>query len=220
MTKESITAVVDDREPDSVVVTVSAHPDVEDIHIEHLEDGDLLMGNVGIERKTPSDFARSITDDQVNIYEQAESLGMNVRYPFVLLEGRVRGFENLGFSGLPAVAMRGAMASITIRTGVPVIPCDDLEMLVDLGVRLGRKSVEAPGPEFFTRSGRVVDANVTARMLAEIPSVGPQRAMNIADVYPSVTAVSRAAKDDLMAVEGVGENTAETILNALRDGEE
>lgn len=214
MSKETIPVVVDSTEPDEVVVVVAGHPDVERHAIEDLQAGDLLLGNVGVERKTPSDFASSVMGDQRNIYDQAERLSSNVRYPFILLEGTVRDFEDLQHTKMPANALRGAMASVTIRTGVPVLPVDDLSMLVDVAVRLGRKSVEKPGSEFVKGSSSTED-DETTRILAAIDDIGPVRARRIAEEYGSVRAVCMASESDLAQIEGIGRETVGRLQDAL-----
>lgn len=52
----SVTVVVDDREPDAVVEAVRSHPDVTEVVVRRLTEGDLVVGAVGVERKTRSSY--------------------------------------------------------------------------------------------------------------------------------------------------------------------
>lgn len=213
-----VVVAVDDREPSVVVDTVRAHADVERADVDRLAAGDLVVGEVGIERKTLSDYVSALVGrSSPDLYDQARRLGASYAHPYLLLEDQ---FPADGDEGVPAAAVRGSAASITARLGVPVVPCSDLERLVDMAVRLGRKHVEAPSkPALPAGAVTALGEPTTKRMYGVVDGVGPETADRLYEAYPSVAEALGASPEELMTVEGVGPKRAESIYAALR-GEE
>lgn len=220
MTKETITATIDSREPSEVVGEVASHPDVAEWEWTELPAGDLVFGDVLVERKTPNDFAASVTNDQRNIYDQArkmtESWDGEKR---ILIEGTFQDFDSLSYTRIPSKALRGAAASVEIRFGIPVVPCGDLATLVDYGVRLGRKTVEDPGSTFI-KSGAVssTDAPITVRLLSCLDGFGPETATRAADYFGSVAWASMADETEWQKIDGIGPELAANAVEALQHG--
>ncbi|WP_101294548.1 helix-hairpin-helix domain-containing protein [Halegenticoccus soli] len=211
---------VDDREPPSLVEEVRAHPDVEDVTVVRLPAGDVAVDGVGFERKTLRDyvssaFARSGTD----LREQIERLNARYGYSYVLVEADLSDTETIR-SGVSPASIRGSMASITARTGTPVIPCSDRRLLVDFAVRLGRKHLEDPS-ERRLNGGAVTDPRepTPKRMYGCIDGVGPEIATTLYEAYPTVESLLAAAPEELMRIEGIGPKRARTIHAAFRTAE-
>lgn len=219
MSKEAIEVTIDSREPPEVVGQVGSHDDVGDWTMEELPAGDLAFADVLVERKTPSDWASSVTDSQRNIYDQAQK--MNEAWDgesVILLEGTFADFASLPYTKIPAKALRGAAASVAMRYGIPVVPCSDLETLVDYGIRLGRKTVEEPGTAFI-KSGAVsgADAPVTVRMLSCIDGFGPATAQRAADHFGTLVWASSADETEWQKIEGIGPELATNAVKALQN---
>lgn len=213
----SVTVLVDDREPEALLATVRSHPDVTGVEVRRLPAGDVVVGDVGIERKTPSDYlgsalGRTGTDLETQVSQLADA------YPhaYVLVEGTLADVEAY-WPGVADASVRGSVASITARLGVPVIPCGTAERLVDVAVRLGRKHSEPPGTR-PVEPGAVTSRRepVAKRMYGVIDGVGPTTATALHETFPTVESLLSATEEELQTVEGVGPKRAAAIEAALR----
>lgn len=216
----AVTVTVDDREPAAVVAAVRAHPDVDAVDVRRLDAGDLVIGDVGVERKTPGDYLRSALGRRgSDLEDQVRRLAAAYAHAYVLLEGDLADLEGQ-WDGTAAAAARGSVASITARTGVPVIPCGDGDRLVDVAVRLGRKHREAPSPRPLPPGAVPSPAEpVAKRMYGCVEGIGPGTAAALYEAFPTVEAALAASRDDLEAVDGVGPKRAAAVYEALRSAE-
>lgn len=209
---------VDDREPASLVRAVREHPDVESVEVTRLPAGDLAIDGVGFERKTLSDYVSSTMGRSgSDLDDQVRRLDERYAHAYVLLEGNLDDLEGLR-TGVPASAIRGSIASITARHGVPVLPCSDRERLVDMATRLGRKHVEKPSIRRLPTGAITARDEPTAkRMYACIDGIGPRLAAALYESYPTVEALLAASIEELRTIDGIGEDRARRIHGALRE---
>lgn len=209
---------VDDREPASVIRAIREHPDVANVEVDRLLAGDIVIDGIGFERKTLRDYVSSAMGRSApDLDDQVRRLGERYEHAYVLLEGNLDGIEGLR-TGVPAAAIRGSIASITARHGVPVLPCADRERLVDMATRLGRKHLEAPSDRrLATGSVTARDEPTTKRMYACIDGIGPRLAATLYESYPSMEAALAASIEELQTIDGIGEGRARRIHGALRN---
>lgn len=216
----SLSVVVDDREPPGVATALRAHADVESVTVRRLAAGDVAAGDVGVERKTSGDYLGStLGRGGTDLESQVRKLIESYAHGYVLLEADLAGIE-ANRPGVAPASVRGSIASITARFGVPVIPCGDRERLVDLAVRLARKHAEEPSVRQLS-PGAVPnqDEPIATRIYGCIEGVGPTTAAALHDAYPTVESLLGATKEDLLAVDGVGPVRAEAVYRALRTPE-
>ncbi|SFG55821.1 ERCC4 domain-containing protein [Halopelagius inordinatus] len=213
----SLSVVVDDREPPAVAEAVRAHADVDAVASRRLASGDVVVGDVGIERKTLSDYVSTLLGRSApDLYDQVRRLSEAHPHSYLLLEAELPAD---GDEGVPAAAVRGSAASITARFGTPVIPCSDLDRLVDMAVRLGRKHVEEPStPALPNGSVTTLGAPTAKRMYGCIDGVGTDTAGRLYEAYPAVADAVAASPEELMRIDGVGPKRADAIYAAFRDG--
>jgi ERCC4-type nuclease len=208
--------VVDDREPSALVAALGEHPDVAAVAVRRIPAGDVAIGPVGVERKTSADYLSSaLGPTGTDLREQVRKLRDAYEHAYVLVEGDLRDVEAVR-PGVAGASVRGSMASITARLGVPVVPCGDRERLVDMAVRLARKHTEEPGRRPLSPSavtGR--DEPTAKRMYGCIDGVGPGTAKALYEAFPTVASLAAATEEELLAVEGVGERRAAAIRDAL-----
>lgn len=214
----SVVVAVDDREPTTVVETIRTHPDVDGIEVHRLVAGDVVVGDVGVERKTLGDYVNALIGRTgPDLYDQVHRLNGAYTHSYVLLEDELPAD---GDESVPAAAVRGSAASITARLETPVIPCSDLDRLVDMAVRLGRKHAEDPSTPALPRgSVTALDAPTPKRMYGCIDGIGSDTADRLYDTYPTVAEIVAASPEELMAIEGVGPNRADAIHSAFRERE-
>lgn len=210
-----VSVTVDDREPAGVIAAVRDHPDVA---IERLPAGDIVVDSMAVERKTLRDYVSGVMGRSgPDLEDQVARMAERFAHSYVLLEGDLGDVEELR-TGVSPAAIRGSMASITARHGVPVVPCTDRRGLVDFAVRLGRKHVEDPATRPLPVGSVPSRREPTAkRMYACIEGIGPELAETLYETYPTVAELVAASREELLAVEGIGEKRARTIRAALRD---
>ena len=218
MTVHKVHAVLDQNEVENnplLVAEINANNYVLSWEVQPLDAGDFRLDNIGFERKTPSDWASSITDDRLD--EQRHKLIEMYDKAYILYEGNLGDTERreaVG-SGIDPAAQRGAMARTT-ELGIPVIPCDNLRLLVDMAVRLARKEKEPTTPYLPRGTVKKPTAPVAMQMYGCLPNVGLETARELYARYPTIDSfVTEATIDSLQEIDGIGEKTAAGIVEAL-----
>jgi Fanconi anemia group M protein len=186
-----------------------------EVTLKSLEVGDYVVSErVAIERKTAQDFVASIIDPQRNLFRQIADLSRAYAKPILILEGRDLYTRNLSPSSI-----QGALASIAVDYGVPIIPTEDQDETAQvIALLAARERKEGREPK--------VHGHKTARTLKEqqeylvsaIPSVGPAVARKLLRHFGSIERIMTASKEELRQVELVGPKIAERIRELV--GEE
>jgi Fanconi anemia group M protein len=216
---ETVDVVVDNREPPEVLTAVDQHDDVNDWRLDQLDIGDIRFEYAGvlIERKTPEDYAASVLSGRLD--SQLHRMADAQDRPYVLVEGSISDFDSLEHTRIRSQSLRGHVASTMARRRVPVLFCDEMDLLVDMSVRLARKNLEAPSrSEMELVSAAGVESkslSQTMRLFTAIDGVGPVTAQSLEDEFVSMEALVRANQSDLEAVEGIGDVTAADISEAI-----
>lgn len=218
-----VAVAVDDREPAGVVRALRDHPEVSEVTVRRLAAGDVSVGDVGFERKTPTDFVRSAMGRTgTDLRDQLTRMRESYEHAYLLLEGEF-GDAEAAVPGFSSAAVRGAAASLMARTGTPVVPCGSQERLVDFAVRVGRKHAEEPGARPL-EPGAVTSRRepTPKRMYGCIEGIGPEMAARLYEAYPTVADIAAATPEDLRELDGVGEARARAIRRAFNgaDGDE
>ncbi len=179
-----------------------------EVAVQNLEVADYVISDrVAIERKTAQDFVSSIIDTQRNLFRQVADLARTYDRPVLILEGR-----DLYTTQMNAASIRGAMISVAVDYGVPIIPTEDQAETAKVIALLARREM---------REGREpkVHGHKTARTLKEqqeylvsaISSVGPAVARNLLRHFGSVEKIMTASSEQLQEVELVGPKIAQRI---------
>jgi ERCC4-related helicase len=179
-----------------------------EVTLRNLDVGDYVVSDrVAIERKTAQDFVASIIDPQRNLFRQIADLSRSYNRPVLILEGR-----DLYTRAINPSSIRGALASLAVDYGIPIIPTEDQDETASvIALLAARERKEGREPK--------VHGHKTARTLAEqqeylisaIPSVGPAVARNLLKHFESIEKIMTATKEELQDVELVGPKIAERI---------
>lgn len=179
-----------------------------EITLKSLEVGDYVLSDrLAVERKTAEDFVSSIIDPERNLFRQISDLSKTYDRPVLILEGR-----DLYTRQMNPASIRGALASIAVDYGVPIIPTENQEETAAvISLLAARERKEGREPK--------VHGHKTARTLKEqqeylisaIPSVGPAVAKNLLRHFGSIEKIMTASQEDLLQVELVGPKIAERI---------
>lgn len=178
------------------------------VTMKNLEVGDYVISDrLAVERKTAQDFVASMMDPQRNLFRQISDLARTYDRPILILEGR-----DLYTRQVNPNAIRGALASVAVDYGVPIIPTENRDETASVIAMLSARE---------RKVGREpkVHGHKTARTLREqqeylvssIPNVGPAVARNLLKHFGSVERIMMASPEELQEVELVGPKIAERI---------
>ena len=181
---------------------------------EQLEVADYVLSDrVAVERKTATDFVGSVMDGRM--FEQLERLAKSYENPLLLIEGSP---ETLFGNGLHPNSVRGALSSIAVDLGIPMLwtrnPKETAAQLYWIArreqvdekrtVQLRSFSMEAPMHKHqeFLVSG--------------LPHINTVMSRRLLDKFGSPEAVFSATEEQLKSVEGIGDVKAKKIRELLR----
>ncbi|SEO60860.1 fanconi anemia group M protein [Halogranum amylolyticum] len=208
--EEVVEIVVDQRELDSNIARDLSQREGVHTRLETLAVGDYVLSDrVAVERKSVADFLDTLTGGDRSMFEQVRDMSRHYARPVVVVEGE----ELYGERNVHPNAIRGALASLAVDYGASVLRTEDEGDTADL--------LEVIASREQTKRERTVSAHgeKSAKTLAEqqeyvvesIADIGPVTAQSLLEHFGSVEAVMIAPKDDLLAVSGVGDVTAERI---------
>lgn len=172
-----------------------------------------ISEDLAIERKTTSDFTNSIMDKR--LHKQAKELVENFKKPVIIIEG-----TELYAGPVHPNAVRGALASIAVDFGIPIIPTKSPEetaaMIYRITIR--EQKEEKPTIQVRTEKKPLTKWDQQLYIVESLPNVGPVTARKLLEEFKSVKAVVNASEDDLKRVEGIGDKIAQRIFRVVNSG--
>jgi ERCC4-type nuclease len=212
---DTIRIIADDRERSAPVIAVLQAMDGIDLAVERLIIGDYLVGrNLLIERKTVTDFVLALLSGR--LFRQAWRLTRCScpRRCFVV-EGS---FADPRYARLPRHALQGAMITVTLVFGLPVIrsrtPEETAHILRMAGRQLHRRRL--PPMRLHTTTHREAPTTQLL-MLLGVRDIGPTRASALLEQFGNLRAIATATTEELASVSGVGPKTARRLNRAFTD---
>ncbi|GAB3314089.1 DEAD/DEAH box helicase [Haloplanus salinarum] len=211
---EGVEIVVDQRELDSAIARDLSTREGVETRLETLSVGDYVVSDrVAVERKTVSDFLDTLTGGDRSLFEQVGDLSRHYARPVVLLEGEGLYEER----NVHPDAIRGALASLSVDFGVSVLrtegEADTADLLAVLAKREQTTSDRAVSVH-GEKSAKTLDEQ-QEYVVGAIADIGPVTARSLLEHFGSVEAVMTAREEDLLAVDGVGEVTADRIRTVV-----
>ena len=211
---DSVEIVVDQRELDSPIAKGLSTRDGVHTRLETLAVGDYVLSDqVAVERKSVADFVDTLTGGDRSLFDQVGDLARAYARPVVVLEGE----DLYGERDVHPNAVRGALSSLAVDFDASVLRTTDaddtanlLEVLATREQAEGDRTVSVHGD----KSGRT-RAEQQEYVVSAIADVGPVTARSLLDHFGTIEAVMTAREDDLRAVDGVGEVTAERIREVV-----
>ena len=204
---------VDDRERSSGVAdALSRRPGV-NITSRRLPLGDFEVDkNLIVERKTLADFAVSVLDGR--LFRQVGRLARNheVR-SCLILEGTSEHYPKLA---IPMPAFQGALITVTLVFGVPVLRSANPEETADLILYAARqlhRQATLPPRRMGAKAGSVRRSQLL--LLQAVPMVGPMRAEALLQTLGAPSQIANADADILAEVNGVGPAIAASIHRVM-----
>ena len=208
------TIIVDTREMNAKVAeelsNLGAH-----IVLEHLATGDYAVGTrIVIERKTVQDYTDTLVDR--DLFGQMRDLADSALRPILIIEGgSIADLYNT--RNIHPNAIRNSLASIAADYDVSILFTRDAAETAQMIYAFARREVAGPRAERSKHRSKTAQSESEAVLyiLTAFPDVGPKAARELLRSFGSLKALFSASKEDLLAVKGVGEKTASSIMAAL-----
>jgi DNA excision repair protein ERCC-4 len=203
-----IQIIADDRESKSAVISKLQAMENVCVCIKRLAIGDYKVDNrLLFEKKTLKDLAVSIIDGR--LFNQMIRLAGTSLKSVLILEGTGK---DLADSGMHREAIQGALITITLIMGIPLLRSKEPDETARLMVYAARQM------KSFVRGGlrrygyRPKDKRKRQLFILQgLPGIGREKAIRLLDNFGSVAAIVAASSNELQAVEGIGQILAEKI---------
>ncbi len=213
-TDTPIEIIADDREQKSDVIRLLSEIDNVDVQIGRLSIGDYKIDNrLIVERKTLKDFAISIIDGR--LFKQSIRLTNSHLKGVMILEGSAKDTADLGVT---REAMQGALITISVLLGIPVLRAIDATETAKLMVYMAQQ-IKRIANDGIQRQGYRPKSKRKRQLyiLQGLPGIGYERAVRLLDAFGSVEGVVSASSEELQIIDGIGEKIAEKIKWAVSE---
>lgn len=206
--------LADDREPEGEVIRSLAEMENVAVEIKRLSLGDYRIDKrVIVERKTLKDFAVSIVDGR--LFRQMIRLAGSTLTGVLILEGTADDTTELGIT---REAMQGALITVSLILGIPVLRAKDSAETAKLIVFMARQVESVARGGVYRQGYRPKNKRKKQLFILQgLPGVGPERAGRLLDRFGSVEGVISAGSDELKSVNGIGKNVADKIKWAVSE---
>ncbi|ADB57294.1 DEAD/DEAH box helicase [Archaeoglobus profundus] len=205
---KDVTVYVDSREMRSEVVKKLYEK--ANVRVGNFNADYVVSDRVAIERKTADDFVDSIIDRR--LFDQLIELKKHYLKPVLIVEG-----DGI-YRRLNPNAIRGALATVIVDFGIPVIFTKSPEETAEFIVSLARREQLAKDREVSPHYGKT---KMTLKeqmeyVVSSISDIGPVIARNLLEHFQTIENIAKASVEDLMKVPKVGKKTAEKIVRIMK----
>lgn len=205
---------IDDRERGSATATCLLGMPGVTCTFRRLQVGDYLVdGRLLVERKSLPDLLQSIEDGR--LFRQAKGLAGSRMPSLLLLEGTTADLKGRRFS---RAAIQGALITVSLLWGVPLLRAKDGEESAELIVLAGRQLAAAargfiyrPGLRWGSKRG------LQSHILQGLPGVGRNLALRLLERFDTVEGVIQAREEALREVAGIGKRKSGKIRWAVSE---
>jgi len=203
-----IRIIADDREQKSEVIKFLAGIKNVNVEIRRLSIGDYRIDNrLIVERKTLRDFAISIIDGR--LFKQAIRLANSNLTGVLIIEGNNRDIADLGIA---REAMQGALITVSMILGIPVLRAIDAAETAKLLVFMARQIHHLANDGIQRHGYRPKNKRKRQLFILQgLPGIGHEKAVRLLDTFGSVEGVMSAGSEQLQVIEGIGKKIADRI---------
>jgi ERCC4-type nuclease len=211
-----INIIADDREHKSEVIKSLMGIENVEVCIQRLAIGDYQVDNrVIVERKTLKDFAISIVDGR--LFKQMIRLANSKSEGVLILEGTASDTVEIGVA---REAMQGALITVSLILGIPVLRSKDPLETARLIVYIARQLKSIAGGGVQRHGYRPKNKRKRQLFILQgLPRIGPEKAGRLLDSFGSIKAAISASSSELQSVDGIGKSIADKIRWAVGEQE-
>jgi len=208
-----LTIFVDPRETKSGVARFLEKAGVE-LRLRNLGVGDYVVSErVCIERKSTTDFLDSLINKRRNLLAQILRMRKEYEKPVLVLEGEAL----YGQRNVHPNVVRAVIAAIALDLCVPIIQTRDEADTASLLYVIAKRE-QQPSKKEICPHGKKPAASLKEQQeyfISALSNIGLVTTRNLLRHFKTVEKVVTASKEELMAVEKVGEKTAEHIRTVV-----
>lgn len=181
--------------------------------IKQLPEGDFIIGNIGIERKTQVDFLNSIIDKR--ILTQLIGLKENFEVQLLIIEGEENIYELRNFH---PNAIRGMLTAIALDFQIPILHTrninDTAALLISIYKRLERpKKVLG----LLNKRKPLTLKEQQEFLIESLPGVGPTLSKSLLSQFKSVKKIINAKESQLQKIDKIGPKKAKEIKKVVEE---
>lgn len=213
------TIIIDHRERSSGIIKELAKRKL-DVKVKQLVTADFIIQtkdsngvihNVGIEKKTQTDFLNSIIDKR--IIKQLITLKENFSVPLIIIEGSENIYRLRNFH---PNAIRGMLAAIAIDFQVPILHTKNFRDTASLLEIIAKRLENPPRHISLLKKRKPASLKEQQEFLIEsLPGVGPTLAKSLLKKFKSVKKVINAKEEKLQKTEKIGKTKAKEIKKII-----
>ncbi|WP_456328355.1 DEAD/DEAH box helicase, partial [Archaeoglobus sp.] len=205
---KEVTVYVDSREMRSEVVKKLYEK--ANVRVGNFNADYVVSDRVAIERKTTDDFVDSIIDRR--LFDQLIELKKHYLKPILIVEG-----DGI-YKRLSPSAIRGALATVIVDFGVPVIFTKSPEETAEFIISLARREQLARDREVSPHYGKTKKTlkEQMEYVVSSISDIGPVIARNLLEHFQTIENIAKASVEELTKVPNVGRKTAEKIVRIMK----
>ncbi|ABU82240.1 ERCC4 domain protein [Ignicoccus hospitalis KIN4/I] len=213
--REMLRVYADERERRSGVPEILAKKYGVIVTFKNMPVADYAVSDrVGIERKSVSDFLKSLADGR--LFNQARRLKEVYQKPFIIVEGKWDWVEK---AERTSKAASPALASLVYDFGIGIIYTltkEDTARVIKFLAEREQGENKRRVPVKLQGKPPIGDVRQWQLFLVQcLPGVGPKLAEKLLERFGSVRAVFNASVAELSKVEGLGTNKAQEIVKVL-----
>ncbi len=194
---------VDDREPELLFSHLHGKMEYKKTR---LLLGDIIIGDIAIERKERDDLENSIIDGR--LFKQLDSLLKSFPRVVLVIEGTKR-FERINRNALIA-----AISSYLVR-GVSVFFTRNEEETSQLVYWIAKKYLNNGKEKPIVGKKPKREEEFVLSIIEMLPGISVKLAKNISKHFPSLKELFNASLEDLEKVEGIGKEKAKRIYSII-----
>jgi DNA excision repair protein ERCC-4 len=206
-TSNKLRVYVDVREKGNIVTSLLEKRLL--VVYKRLDVGDYLVSNeVVIERKTISDYIKSLYDGR--LFDQAYRMASTYTYPIMIIEGRHVPYRD-------KVKFYSSLASLAVNYGFRVLMTDNPHDTAELIYYIAKKVSSNKGQFIVVHKKPKLSTlkDWQLYVIQSLPHVGPKLAMRLLDHFGSIDKIINAPISELAKVPGIGEKRAIELYKVL-----
>jgi ERCC4-related helicase len=181
------------------------------VRTKRLEVADFLVSDrTAVERKQAEDFVDSLLDNR--LFDQLNEIQQFQR-PIILVEGD----DLYGHRNVHPNAIRGALATVALDYGIPIIWSDDVDETSKILKSLAKREQEEEDRDISVRGEKSPksDRDLQKFIVAGLPGVNTKIAERLLKEFDTVEKIYTASETELKEVEGIGRKKASRIRELL-----